>query len=81
MKALEDAVEACMIIQRRLRYIPFRAQENVQLRHGHMVALRAENYTLTEIADILGLVNHTSVLHHLNGKCGCNPERSEPCLK
>ncbi|KKM63393.1 hypothetical protein LCGC14_1511810, partial [marine sediment metagenome] len=46
-----------------------------------MVALRAENYTLTEIADILGLVNHTSVLHHLNGKCGCNPERSEPCLK
>ncbi len=71
MTALEDAAEAFMMIARRLRYIPFRAQENVQLRHEHMVALRAEDYTLTEIADILGLVNHTSVLYHLNGKCRC----------
>ena len=81
MTALENALVDCATIFRRLRYIPFRAEENVALRHEHMVALRAENYTLTEIADILGLVNHTSVLHHLNGKCGCNPERSEPCLK
>jgi hypothetical protein len=71
MKALDAALADCATMFRRLRYIPFRAQENVQLRHEHMVALRAENYTLTEIADILGLVNHTSVLHHLNGKCRC----------
>ena len=71
MTVLEQALTDCATIFRRLRYVPFKAQENVQLRHEHMVALSAEDYTLVEIADILGLVNHTSVLYHLNGKCKC----------
>ena len=81
MTALEAALADCGKIARRLRYVPFKAPENVQLRHQHMVALRAEDYTLMAIADILGLVNHTSVLYHLNGKCGCNVQRSEPCQR
>jgi len=70
MSVLEEAVKTHAQIISQRKYIPFKARENVQIRHHHMVALRAENYTVKKIGNIFGM-DHSSVLYHVNRKCKC----------
>ncbi len=49
-----------------------RRREDVQARHQEIQRLRKRHlFTLEEIAVEVGLADHTSVLHHLNGACRC----------
>ncbi len=49
-----------------------RTREAVQQRHQEIQRLRHKpRFTLGAIAVEVGLRDHTSVLHHLNGACRC----------
>ena len=49
-----------------------RKREDVQARHQEIQRLRqVPRFTLTAIADAVGLKGHTSVWWHLSGLCRC----------
>ena len=49
-----------------------RKREDVQARHQEIQRLRRKpRFTLSAIADAVGLKCHTSVLYHLYGICRC----------
>lgn len=51
----------------------FRAPENVRARHQLIVSLYRQGLSLQECAEVAGLADHTSALHHVMGKCRCEP--------
>ena len=51
---------------------PVRDRQTVQARHIRIMELRSRtSLTLKAIAREVGLNDHSSVIHHLSGKCGC----------
>ena len=59
--------------------LPLRAPERVQERHGLIVRMRDDGALLKQIGHAVGL-NHSSVLYHLNGKCRCSHNGTEPII-
>ena len=56
-----------------------RKREDVQKRHELIQRLRRQpRFTLGQIALAVGLADHSSVLHHLNGSCACRLVRTFP---
>ena len=45
--------------------------------HAQIVALRQRGYSLMQIAIKVGLQQHSSVRHHLTGRCQCNGKTDE----
>ncbi len=57
-----------------------RWREDVQDRHREIERLRRKPlFTLNAIALEVGLKDHSSVLHHLNGRCRCESEPDDGC--
>ena len=57
-----------------------RKREDVQSRHLEIHWLRRQpRYTLKEIAEAVGLKDHTTVLYHLNGNCKCGGKSGSAC--
>lgn len=54
-----------------LPQLPFRAPENVWARHQLIVSLYRQGLSLLACAETVGLADHSSALHHVQGKCRC----------